>query len=220
MRYFSFIAALMLFTSLAYAEDVKSVSCPKEAAKGFVSLFDGESLDGWQGATNGYRVEDGKLVSKKGGGGCLLTDREYADFIFRFEYKLEPGGNNGIAIRTPKDRTPPTDGMEIQILDDSSPKYKNIKDYQYNGSLYRRVAAKRGHMKPVGQWNREEIMCKGSRLKITLNGTVILDADLKPFGTKAIDGTSHTGLQRKKGYIGFLGHHDRVEFRNIRIKEL
>ncbi|MEA1950382.1 MAG: DUF1080 domain-containing protein [Planctomycetota bacterium] len=220
MRSFCLIAAFMSLTTLIYAAEGKSVPCPKEAAKGFVSLFDGKSFEGWQKGIGGYQIEDGKLVSKKGGGGTILTRRQYADFILRFEYKLEPGGNNGVAIRSPLKRTPPADGMEIQILDDTSPKYKNLKDYQFNGSLYRRIPAKRGHAKPVGQWNSEEIMCKGSRLKITLNGTVILDADLEPYGTKAVDGSPHPGLQRKKGYLGFMGHHDRVEFRNIRIKEL
>ena len=129
----------------------------------------------------------------------LYSKKEYADFIFRFEFKLEPGGNNGVAIRG---------GIEIQILDDTAQKHAHLKPYQYHGSVYGIVPAKRGHQKPIGQWNSEEIMVKGSRIKVTLNGVVIVDADI---GKK---------MPREKGHIGFLGHGSHVDFRNIRIREL
>jgi len=191
----------------------------EEIAEGFVPLFDGRSLDGWQGAIGGYVPENGVLVCKKEGGGKLFTVKQYRDFILRFEFKLSPGGNNGVAIRAPLDGRTSRTGMEIQILDDTAPRYAHLKPYQYHGSIYGLVPAQRGHLRPVGQWNCEEILCQGSHIRVTLNGVVIVDADLNQID-KPLDGYDHPGRFRRKGYIGFLGHGTRVEFRNIRIREL
>jgi len=215
------LVAATLFTStnlLFAAEPDGSGLSTQEVKEGFVALFDGKTHDGWQGATKGYTVEDGKLVIKQHGGGNLFTAKEFSDFIFRFEFKLPPGGNNGVGIRSPLKGNPAYAAMEIQILDDPDPRYKNIKDYQHHGSIYGVVPAKQGHLKPTGQWNSEEIMCKGPRVRVTLNGTVIVDADVAQ--VKPIDGHAHPGLTRAKGHIGFLGHGAGVQFRNIRIKEL
>lgn len=202
------------------AEPAAAGLSQEEIAQGFVPLFDGKTLNGWQGATEGYAAEDGVLVCKTKGGGKLLTTNQYADFIFRFEFKLPPGGNNGVAIRTPLDGNPAYVGMEIQILDDSTDRFGRLKPWQFHGSIYGVVPAKRGHQKPLGQWNSEQIMCKGSRVQVTLNDAVIVDADLEKIGEQTVDGRDHPGLKRQKGYIGFLGHGSQVEFRNIRIKEL
>jgi len=225
MRLTSMVVTLLLAAGVAYAEGAKSSQeagclCPKEAKEGFVSLFDGKTLDGWQGALEGYAAEEGKLVCKKHGGGDLYTNKEYADFIFRLEYKLEPGGNNGVGIRAPLEGTPGFVAMEIQILDDSFPEYQSFMPVQFNGSIYGVVAAERGHMKPVGEWNAMEIAAKGTQIKVTLNGTVIVDADMKTVGPKRIHGHDLTGLCREKGHIALCGHGHRVEFRNLRIKEL
>ena len=176
----------------------------EELSDGFVSIFDGRTLDGWRGATDGYTCEDGVLVCQKRGGGRLLTVKQFGDFVFRFDYRLEPGGNNGISVR----------GHEIQVLDDDAPQYKSIKPCQYHGSIYCCVPAKRGHTKPAGQWNTEEIMCQGSHWKVSVNGAVIVDVDLATVpGKEAL-------AKRTSGPLGFLGHGARVEFRNLRVKEL
>jgi len=220
MRLVSVILALLWIATIGLAQDKPSAAAlsAQETADGFVLLFDGESHAGWQGATNGYAIEDGTLVCKPGGN--LYTKKEYADFIFRFEFKLPPGGNNGVGIRTPMQGTSAYVGMEIQILDDGHKKYAGwLKPYQAHGSIYGVVPAKRGHLKPVGEWNSEEILCKGSHVKVTVNGVVVVDADLDKIEQPA-DGKKHPGLHNKKGYIGFLGHGDPVGFRHIRIKEL
>jgi hypothetical protein len=108
--------------------------------------------------------------------------------------------------------------MEIQVLDNSADRYANLKEYQYHGSIYGVVPAKRGFQKPVGEWNSQEIKAVGSRITITLNGTVIVDADIAEI--EPVDGHAHPGLHNKKGHIGFLGHGAGVEFRNLRIKPL
>ena len=201
---------LVLSSSLFAADD-----------EGFTSLFDGKTLTGWQGAVNGYLVEDGAIVCDPKKGGFLYTDKEYGDFVLRLEFQLTPGANNGIGIRTPMGGDPAYVGMELQVLDDSSDKYKNLKEYQYHGSIYGVAAAKRGHQKPVGEWNVQEVTVKGKQVKVVLNGVTIVDADIEKASTpKTIDGNKHPGLEREKGYICFCGHGAKVAFRNIKIKEL
>jgi hypothetical protein len=224
MRLTCLLAALLFPMNVLSAEGADSPSTAsgsslQETEEGFVSLFDGKTLDGWQGSTDGYLARDGILSCKKESGGRLFTTKEYSDFILRFEFKLEPGGNNGIAIRAPMEDRPSRAGMEIQVLDDDADRYKNLKPYQYHGSIYGMVPAKRGHLKPAGEWNSEEILCQGSHVRVTLNGTVIVDADLAKID-KPMDGNEHPGRFRKKGYVGFIGHRSHVEFRNVRIKEL
>ncbi|MGI6456417.1 MAG: DUF1080 domain-containing protein [bacterium] len=192
---------------------------PKPDEDGFISLFNGRNLNGWIGDIGGYAVEDGVLICKPGGN--LYTDTEYKDFIFRFEFKLPPGGNNGVGIRAPLEGDAAYTGMEIQILDHDHPMYKNIQPYQAHGSVYGIVPAKRGFLKPAGQWNREEIIVNGREIKVILNGETIVDAHLDLASTpKTLDGREHPGVKRAKGHIGFLGHGSPVEFRNISVKEL
>ena len=223
MRTTSFLVSLLLgcvvCVPVADAADPAGTGLSKEeAGQGFVALFDGKTLDGWQGDTKGYVPENGLLVCKPGG--KLFTKKEYSDFILRFEFKLEANANNGVGIRTPMKGDPAYLGMEIQILDDSGEKYKGwLRPDQHHGSIYGVVACKPGHQKPVGEWNSEEILCHGSHVRVTLNDVVIVDAFLDQID-KPIDGKPHPGLHNEKGYVGFLGHGSRVEFRNIRIKEL
>jgi len=191
---------VVVFTSLIATVPVnaKADLTEEESKEGFVAIFHGKTLDGWQGDTEGYEAKDGLLVCTKRGG-RLTSEKQFSNFIFRFGYKLQPGGNNGIDIR----------GMEIQILDDEAPKHAKLKPCQYHGSIYCTVPAKRGHQKPIGEWNEQEIVVDGKHVKITLNGVVIVDAD-----------TDHGALKKPKGPIAFKGHHEHIEFRNLRIKEL
>lgn len=189
----------------------------------FVCIFNGQNLDGWQGATDGYFVKDCMLISKKESGGNLFTDKEYKNFVLRFDFKLEPGANNGIGFHVPLElkTSPAYAGKEIQILDNTAQKYAKLKKYQYHGSLYGTAPAKRGFLNPVGEWNSQELLVDGNKVKVTLNGTVILDfdmADAKKNGT--IDGKDHPGLKRDKGYLCLCGHGARIEFKDFRIKEL
>ena len=149
--------------------------------------------------SRGYVPTDGVLVCKKQGGGKLFTKKEYANFVLRFEVKLEPGGNNGIAIRAPMEGRPAQAGMEIQVLDNTAERYKKLKPYQYHGSIYGMVPTKRGYLRPVGQWNEEEILCDGPHVKVTLNGTVIVDADLTKIPDPPPDGRPHPGASSQEG---------------------
>lgn len=195
----------------------------EEKKEGFEVLFDGSNLDKWVGNKTDYIVEDGVIViyPDRGGKGNLFTEKEYGDFIFRFEFKLTPGANNGLGIRAPLLGDAAYAGMELQILDNTADIYKNLEQYQYHGSLYGIAPAKRGFLKPVGEWNYQEVRVKGDDIQVILNGTEILNvniAEAKEKGT--LDKREHSGLHRDKGHIGFLGHGDVVYFRNIRIKDL
>ena len=211
----SLVAASVMTVSLGFA------LAADDDESHFKPLFDGESLDGWVGDTDGYMVEDGAIASKPMSGGNLFTKDEFGDFALRFEFRLTPGANNGLGIRCPLEGNGAFDGMELQVIDDTSEKYKNIKVWQHHGSVYGVVPAKTGHLKPTGEWNQQEVIAQGRHVKVILNGATIVDADLDEASKNGtIDGREHPGLKRAKGHIGFLGHGARVDFRNIRVREL
>jgi hypothetical protein len=189
---------------------------------GFVSLFNGKDLQGWTEMNRkgrGYVVENGLLVAPRDGGGNLYTAGEYSNFVFRFEFRREDGSNNGVGIRAPLEGDAAYAGMEIQVIDDSAARYKDIKPVQRHGSVYDVFPARTGFLKPVGEWNQEEITADGRRVIVVLNGTVITDVNLDDAKDPAVL-KKHPGLARAAGHIGFLGHDTRVEFRNIRVKTL
>jgi len=212
----------LLYFRNVFIREITNKLTEQEKADGFKLLFNGKDLTGWQGNIQGYVVKDGTIVVEpKLGGGDLYTMQEYGDFIMRFEFKLTPGANNGLGIRTPLSVNAAYQGMELQILDDTASKYKNLKPYQFHGSIYGVVPAKRGYLKPVGMWNFQEVIAKGKQITVKLNGTTIVDADIQKASTpKTMDGNDHPGLKRDKGYIAFCGHGDKLAFRSLRIKTL
>lgn len=187
---------------------------------GFVPLFDGKTTEGWTtvgGQAGNWKAEDGKLVTKGQGGGWISTNKTYDNFVLKLEFRLGPGGNSGVFIRSPRQGDPAYTGMELQVLDDDDAQYKNLQPFQYTGSIYGVVAAKRGHTKPPGQWNQLEISANGPKVVVKLNGTTITEADLTEHRDAA---KTHPGILRDGGYIGLQSHSDEVQFRNIAIKEL
>jgi hypothetical protein len=195
----------------------------EERSEGYISLFNGRNLDNWIGNKKSYVAEDGIIVIKPvdDSGGNLYTEKEYEDFVFRFEFQLTPAANNGLGIRAPLTGDAAYVGMELQILDDTDPVYANLQPYQYHGSVYGVIPSRRGFLKPLGEWNYEEVTASGTNIKIVLNGTTIVDGDITgPRDNGTMDHKDHPGLKNKTGHIGFLGHGSLVKFRNIRIKEL
>src|SRR6476660_7720720 len=177
---------------------------------GFTPLFNGKDLTGLvygtrNGAPNktgkGYQVENGVLFTTKEDGGNLFTEKEYADFILRFEFKLTENANNGIGIRAPLEGDAAYVGMEIQVLDDGGSQYTNLRPAQYHGSIYQMFPAKRGFQKPVGEWNAEEISAKGRHITVTLNGVAIVDANLDDMKDEALLAT-HRNLTLPEGSHG------------------
>ena len=202
--------------------DKKFELSASEKNEGFEVLYDGTDMNKWTGNTSGYLSEENAIVvHPELSGGNVYTKDEFSDFIYRFEFQLTPGANNGIGIRAPLEGDAAYVGMEIQVLDSEADIYKNLQPYQYHGSVYGVIPAKRGFQKPTGEWNQEEIYLKGTKIIVTLNGNVIVDGDIAdPAKNGTMDHKEHPGLQRTTGHIGFLGHGDVVRFRNIRIKKL
>lgn len=183
--------------------------------QGYVSLFNGKDLTGWKG--EGYTVEDGAIVCTPQGKN-LMTERTYANYILKLEFKLPPAGNNGLGIHYPGKGNGAYTGMEIQTLDNTGKRYQGkLKDYQWHGSLYELKPAKKGGLKPVGEWNEQTVTVNGKDVKVDLNGITILEADLDALNKSH---PKHQGAKRRAGHIAFLGHGDPVAYRNIRISEI
>lgn len=230
----SAIALLTHFQSLAQEskkpdparEEGAATLARLESIEEWTSLFNGTDLSGWAGDTEGYVVEDGVLVCKEGGKG-LRTEKEYSDFVFRFQFKLTESGNNGLGIRVPADGHAAYDGMELQILDHRGSKYNGeaedgrkltwLKPWQVHGSLYGIYPAITGYLAPLEEWNEQTVICIEDHVKVVLNGAVILDAYLEDI--TPVDGKEHPGMHRRSGHILFAGHNDRIEFRDISVAE-
>lgn len=217
--------------------ETAAVLDPEEAAEGFQLLFNGVDMTGWHGDLDGYRPVGGTIdvATVFGAEHNLYTEKEYKDFVFRFEFCfLRPGINNGVGVRTPTGVDAAYDGMcEVQILDHDAPIYANLREYQVHGSVYGVIPAKRIVHKPLGEWSAEEIRVEGNHIKVTVNGEVIVDGDISeacqghnvaPDGGNVnpytVDHRNHPGMFNEKGYIGFLGHGTGLRLRNIRVLDL
>ena len=190
--------------------------------EGFAAIFNGTDFTGFAGQTDKYEIIDGILRNKPKQGGTIFSEKEYSDFVARVEFRLPKAGNNGLAIRYPGTGDPAYSGMaELQILDSEHPSYAKLDPRQYHGSAYGMAAATRGYLRPVGEWNFEEVTVKGSTIKVELNGSVILETDLSKLDpAKFKSGSKHPGKDLKKGHLGLAGHDDPVEFRKLSVKEL
>ena len=153
------------------------------------------------------------------GGGNLFTERSYRDFIWKMDFKLPPGGNNGLAIRYPGHGNPAYSGFcELQVLDNHAPQYANLDPRQYHGSVYGKVAAARGYLRPPNEWNYQMVRLQGSQLQVELNGTLILDADVATISE--FMSPKFKAELPSVGRLGFAGHGKGVAFRNLWIKDL
>ncbi|QDU62213.1 hypothetical protein Pan216_30800 [Planctomycetes bacterium Pan216] len=178
-------------------------------------LFNGKDLSGWkevQGKPGSFRVEDGAIVGRrdrtKKTAYWLSTEDKYGDFNLRLEYMLEKGGNSGVFIRAPHTGRTSREGMEIQLRDDGATKGKPSSGH--TGSIYQAVASNEFVSRPAGEWNELEIDCRGDRVRVTLNGKTINDADVSQV-EKLKD-------RPREGYIGLSAHTNNVRFRNIRLR--
>lgn len=224
ITFFSVLVCAVLFTDCGISQTALNELSQSEKDNGYELLFNGSDLNNWTGNKEAYKVENENiLVDPKGGGsgGNLYSKSEYSDFVLKFEFNLTPGANNGLGIHAPLEGDAAYLGKEIQILDNNHPKYENIKSWQAHGSVYGVIAAKRGALLPVGEWNKEEVIVKGSLIKVIVNETTIVDGDvLEASENGTLSGRDHPGLLKTTGHIGFCGHGDEVRFRNIRIKSL
>jgi hypothetical protein len=176
-------------------------------------------LVGWQqveGEQGSWKMDNGVLYTE-GGDGWLSTVRQYDDFILSLEFRLPPAGNSGVFIRAPHDGNPAYQGLEISILDDSAEQWGNLQPDQYTGSIYDVQAPAERVGGKAGQWQKMVIECRGSRLRVAVNGQKVIDTDTSFYPYKF---AAHPGLTRRSGYIGLQNHGSKVEFRNIRLQPL
>ncbi len=187
---------------------------------GFESIFNGKDFTGWLGPVENYEIDNGVIRCQPGKGGTIYTAQEYADFVSELEFRLPPGGNNGLAIRYPGSGDTAYQGMcELQVLDSEHPKFANLDARQYHGSAYGMVAAERGYLRPTGEWNFQRVTVRDTTIVVELNGTKILDCDLGGVDD-FLEDKPHPGKDRTTGHFGLAGHHDPVEYRNLKIKRL
>ena len=186
------------------------------STEGFESIFNGKNFTGWEGDVGQYRIVDDSLISLKGG--TLFTTRTYRDFVFKLEFKLPPGGNNGLAIRYSGHGDPAYNGMcELQVLDNTAAQHSDLDARQYHGSVYGKAAAARGYLRPVGEWNYQVVRVQGTTIQVELNGTTIVDADLSTI-TEFMSRKFKANIP-EAGHLGFAGHGAGVSFRNLWIRD-
>ncbi|MCI0464662.1 MAG: DUF1080 domain-containing protein [Gemmataceae bacterium] len=209
---------VLLLVLLLWAVPV-AVPAGDKLPPGFEPLFNGKDLTGWKatGKMDVWGAEKGILFVQGGGGGWLMTEKEYGDFELRLEYKMPKGGNSGVALRSPLKGDPAYVGMEIQLIDDDNWPGK-LQSWQHTGSIYNVVPAAKTANKPLGQWNQMRILARGRRVIVELNGTTLVSADLDNYVKE--HAKRHPGILRKSGHIGFQSYNVRVEFRNIYLKPL
>lgn len=225
----------MRLTLLSFALLVPTVQAadnelsPKEKADGWLLLFDGHTLDGWK--ADGVRpsqrpVEAGCLNPHRCGGYGLFHERPWGDFVLALDFKISPGCNSGVFVRTfPLTPRPGKDvgynGIEVQILDSKTAGYHDT------GALYDLVKPTRNAMKPAGQWNHLVVTCNANRIAVELNGEKVSAMDLDQWTQKnrRPDGTPHKfdvayKDHPRKGYIGLQDHGADCWFKNIKLKPL
>lgn len=189
----------------------------------FEPLFNGTDLTGWEqvgGDEPVWFAHDGILYTDgKEGGGWLSTKRQYGDFVLELEFRVPENGNSGVFIRAPREGNPAFAGNEIQVLDDYGPVYvdMDLKPYQYTGSLYSTEAPERRVTKPAGEWQTMRIYAQGPVVRVTLNDVLVTIANQDEHPEKLEE---HPGLKRYEGYIGLQNHDTRLDYRNLRIREI
>jgi len=209
----------LFIREISYTEAVERIMEIHGGEEGFETIFNGENLVGWIGATSAYEVFERTIRCKKGHIGNLLTQEKFEDFILRLEMLIPPRANNGIGIHVPSvDAIPAFDGMEIQVIDATT--LTNLKDYQQHGSIYGIFPAHQGYLRPPGQWNFQEVVVNKGVIEVHLNGFEILHCKLEDVRHEPMDGEEHPGAFQTIGHVGFCGHQDAVQFRNIRIKRI
>ncbi|MSQ93727.1 MAG: DUF1080 domain-containing protein [Gemmataceae bacterium] len=187
--------------------------------KGFESLFNGKDLASWKSTGNlkVWGADKGVIYCEGGGGGWLMTEKEYGDYELRLEYKMPKGGNSGVGIRSPLKGDPAYQGMELQLIDDEGWP-GGLQKWQNTGAIYNVVPPKTIKNMPIGEWNVMKVVAKGRQITVINNGATLVDANLDDYVKE--HAKKHPGILRKDGHIGFQSYNKRVEFRNIFLKAL
>jgi hypothetical protein len=226
MRHARFYAALLPILLLAADPAPDNQLTAREKQDGWQLLFDGASPAGWE--TNGKplpaaNIEAGAINPHKAGAYVTYYREPFDNFVLSCDFKVSPGANSGIFIRTANREDPVQSGFEIQIFDSAG---KQPGKHSC-GALYDAVAPSAEVSKKAGEWNHIEITADRNVIKVALNGKQVVEADLDGWteAGKNPDGTANkfkTALKDfpRKGYVGLQDHNAPVWFRNIKVKML
>jgi hypothetical protein len=189
--------SILLCAAVAFGQDSPNALTAKESAEGWILLFDGKSLNGWDVYLNGdWKAEKGAMLCGGTVASWIGTKGTFADFDLRLEFRGPAKINSGVFLRSDKVGQPHVTGYELQIW-----------DYQpagfLTGSLVGSVKAEPVKILP-NEWNRYEISARGDHFIILLNGKKVLDA---------------RDSKHSAGVIGLQCQPDnRIEFRNLKLK--
>jgi len=224
------IAIAVLALALQSDSAPNSLTASEKAA-GWQLLFDGRSLDGWRGYKRdalpeaGWEIKDGTLRTvAKVKGADIITKQSFKDFEVSWEWRVAPGGNNGLKYFVTEDR-PQSPGHEYQMIDDAGYPGK-LKTEQLTGAFYDVLPASAGKpLRPAGEWNSSRVVVRGTRVEHWLNGANVLTYDLGSAAVKAgIEKSKfkgHPGFGDKiTGHIMLTYHQDECWYRNLKIREI
>lgn len=189
---------------------------PAADAPGFVPMFNGKDLTGWQTTGNWVLESDGSIALHPRAGetgwkrfdAYIATTRKYGDFILDLEFKFEPTGNSGVFMRVGDLKEPVASGFEVQILDTHGLEKPGHHDC---GGIVHGIGPKKNMVKPAGEWNRYTITVQGRSVKVVFNGEEVINTTLDDINMKD---------RPNEGYISFQDEAKRVAYRNVRIREL
>ena len=214
-----------------------------QTSKGWIKLFNGKDMKGWHtyGKTTvgaAWQVDDGAIhldASHKDGwhikeGGDIVTDEEFENFDLKLEWKISKNGNSGVMFLVHEENNPDKykypwyTGPEMQVLDNDGHSDGKIHKHRA-GDLYDLIASSKETVKPVGEWNKAEIICNNAHLELWLNGTKVVETTLwDDAWKKLVAGSKFNAMPAfatfKKGRIALQDHGNEVWFKNIEIKRL
>jgi hypothetical protein len=203
----------------------------------WVKLLDGKTTQGWHTygkttAGNAWKIENGALhfdpKAEKSERGDIVTDKEYGNFHLKLEWKVAPKSNSGIMLfvheEPAKYRQTYSTGLEMQVLDNEGHPDGKITKHRA-GDLYDLIKSSSEPVKPVGEWNKVEVVSNNGKLDFTLNGVKIVSTTMWDENwKKLIAGSKFATWENfgtfKSGRIALQDHGDEVWYRNISIKEL
>lgn len=219
------------------AEDGPNQLTPAEKQAGWKLLFDGKTTDGWRGykmdkMPPGWKVIDGALVRVKGGeggkgaggGDDIVTRGQFGNFELKLQWKIVAGGNSGILYRVTENAVTSWHvAPEMQVLDNA--RWPNRDKRQLAGALYDLYAPVKDVTKPVGQWNQVRIVANGNHVEHWLNGVKLLEYERgSDDWNRRVAGSKFKNLtnfaKADKGHICLQDHSDRIEYRDIKIRQV
>lgn len=226
MRRTSLALVSLVSLSLAFAG---CATAPHPDSSGWEDLFNRDLSNAEFPAGGWHYAPDGWLVPTQGE--PIFTKKDYKSVVLDLVYVLPPDANSGIFFY---DSDHPKKKFEVQLLDDRSPVFKDVKPYQNTGSVYGRCAPSELRSRPAGEENRMTVWCEDGHIRVYLNGGKVIDLEMddytdpvfNPDGTKIpwyMDGYPSLASIPHHGRIALQGIHNTtvpVRFKYVKIKEL